>query len=521
MWQGKRTAVRQRKSAPAPHLPAMEPNFDQKAVDDLKAALKGDVVLVDDANYHLARQGFVVNYQAFPQIIVYCEVASDVAAALQFARCWKLSPVCRSGGHSAAGYAVNNDIIIDLSRMNFVVVDPERKRATVGAGATFGLVNATLDAYGLHVPGGGCDDVAIAGYTQGGGFGFTSMLYGMNCDCIDEALVMLADCSMVVASERCNRDLFWAIRGGTGNNFGVLLQATYQLVETGPLWGFGFNWPMGRQGENADVVGAALETLQNHFTGSDAPPGLGHQSSMNFLNEDPYLYVRGICAGSPEEGKEVIAPLFKTNGNFDLKKVGTYSELNDYLNSNPNVPNITTHTRTQANSRYTERRLSGDEWAKIVKLFVRSPNQANFICLEGYGGAIRAFRPNETAFVHRLARFDVYSWIFWLDEEEERASLAFLEEFRRLMTPLSNGHAYQNYPNRENHDYRRMYWGENFPGLLAVKRKYDRDTLFAFGQTVSPPPAGSRSFPAAPADGTAPDIGKPIEVLAPAPQQPQ
>ena len=72
-------------------------------------------------------------------------------------------PVCRSGGHSAAGYAVNNDIIIDLSRMNFVVVDPERKRATVGAGATFRLVNATLDAYGLHVPGGGCDDVAIAG----------------------------------------------------------------------------------------------------------------------------------------------------------------------------------------------------------------------------------------------------------------------------------------------------------------------------------------------------------------------
>lgn len=216
---------------------------------------------------------------------------------------------------------------------------------------------------------------------------------------------------------------------------------------------------------------------------------------------------------------EVIAPLFKTNGNFDIEKVGTYSELNDYLNSNPNVPNITTHTRTQADLRYTERRLSRDECAGIVKLFVRSPNQANFICLEGYGGAIRAFRPNETAFVHRLARFDVYSWIFWLDEEEERASLAFLAEFRRLMSPLSNGHAYQNYPNRENDDYRWMYWGDNFPRLLEVKQKYDRGALFAFGQTVSPPPVGSQSFPAAPADGTAPDIGKSIEVLRAAPQQ--
>jgi FAD/FMN-containing dehydrogenase len=489
MWQGKRRLARGGVPAPPADLPAMEANFPSCAVDQLRGQLQGSVVLAGDANYHLARQGFVVNYQAFPQIIVYCEVASDAAAALQFARHWKLSPVCRSGGHNAAGYAVNNEIIIDLSQMSYVVVDTERKRATVGAGTTFGRLNATLDTFRLHVPGGGCDDVAIAGYMQGGGFGFTSQLYGMNCDCVVAALVMLADGSIVVASEECNHDLFWAIRGGTGNNFGVLLEVTYQLIDTGPLWGFGINWKFGRRGEQVEQVAAALEALQNGFTGAEAPCGLGHQSSLNVNGGETYLYVRGIYAGAPEAGKELIAPLLKTEGaDFDIDKVGAYAGLNNYLNSNPDVPQIAPHTRTEADSRYIERKLSRSEWAKIVELFLRSPNQANFVCLEGYGGAICAVDPGATAFLHRRARFDVYSWIFWQNEEEEAASLAFLEEFRRVVTPLSNWHAYQNYPNRRNHDYRQMYWGENYSRLVAIKQKYDPDNLFRFGQTVSPPP---------------------------------
>jgi len=513
MWQGKRTLGRGRVAVPPTDLPSMEANFPSTAVEALRGELQGSIVLAGDDNYHLTRQGFVVNYQAFPQIIVYCQVARDVAMALAFARRWKLSPVCRSGGHNAAGYAVNDEMVIDLSPMSYVVVDSKHKLATVGAGTTFGRLNATLETFGLHLPGGGCDDVAIAGYMQGGGFGFTSQLYGMNCDCVREALVMLADGSLVVASEACNRDLFWAIRGGTGNNFGVLIEVTYQLVDTGPLWGFGVNWTIGRRGETAGQVAAAIESLQNGFTGAAAPPGLGHQSSLNFNDGEPYLYVRGIYAGTPEDGKRLIQPLLQTEGaDFDIDRIGTYNELNDYLNSNPDVPQISPHTRTEADSRYTERELSRFEWLKLIELFVRSPNQANFICLEGYGGAIRAVDPAATAFRHRRALFDVYSWIFWQSEEEEAASLAFLEDFRRVLTPLSNGHAYQNYPNRRNQDYRRMYWGESYPRLASVKQKYDRDNLFRFGQTVSPAP-GLQAHPSVPARDRS-DLDKPIERLA-------
>jgi FAD/FMN-containing dehydrogenase len=508
MWRGKRTSFRIRATEPPIDAPtSMEPKFTAADVCKLRKRLNGSVVLADDSDYHLARQGFVVNFQAFPQVIIYCEVFSDVSAALEFARHFGLSPVCRAGGHNTAGYSVNDELIIDVSRMSYVVVDTERKRATVGAGTRFSRLNAVLDTYGLHVPAGGCSDVAIAGYMQGGGYGFTSQIYGMNCDNVIEALVMLADGSIVNATEQRDTDLFWAIRGGTGNNFGVLLQVTYQLHDPGPLWGFGVSWPLGTNGENADLAAAALETLQNGFTGAATPRGLGHQSGLNFAGDKPGFYLRGIFAGTPEDGKRKIAPLLSLSGDFDIDKVGHYAELADELESTPALQ-IATHTRTVADSRFIERELSRDEWAGFVRFFVSSPNAGNFIHLESFGGAIRSVDPTATAFRHRLARFNIFTWVFWQTEAEQKASLAFLADFRRELAPLSNGHACQNYPNRDSHNYQWMYWGENYPRLVAIKQQYDPERLFRFGQTVSFPP-GSEDHAPVPADARA-DIGKPM-----------
>jgi hypothetical protein len=328
----------------------------------------------------------------------------------------------------------------------------------------------------------------------------------MNCDNVIEALVMLADGSIVCASERCNADLFWALRGGTGNNFGVLLQATYQLHYPGPLWGFGVSWPLGPNGENADRAVAAFETLQNGVTGDATPKGVGHQSGLNFAGEVPGLFIRGIVAGTPEDGKRTIAALLRLGGDFDIDKVARYAELSDSLESTPALQ-IATHTRTVAHSRFIERKLSGDEWAEFVRFFVRSPNSGNFSHLESYGGTIRSIDPAATAFCHRRARSNVFTWMFWQTEAEEQATLAFLQEFRRVLAPLSNGHACQNYPNRDSFDYRWMYWGENYPRLAAIKQKYDADCLFRFGQTVSAPAdSGEQSLVPA---GTR-DIDKPI-----------
>ena len=215
----------------------------------------------------------------------------------QFARRWKLSPVCRSGGHSAAGYSVNNEIVIDVSRLNYVVVSPKNRRAIVGAGTTAGSLNAALDTWAAS-PGRGCDDVGIAGYMLGGGYGFTSQIYGMNCDSVIEAVVMLWDGSIVVASEHCN-----AIFSGRCAVVLGTISVSYSRSHTncgipGRMWGFGIKWHIGQTDGDARRVAAALVILQDQYTGVATPDGLGHQSTFNFIGDERYLVLRGILGAA-------------------------------------------------------------------------------------------------------------------------------------------------------------------------------------------------------------------------------
>src|ERR1700728_1004397 len=220
--------------------------------------LVGDTTLPQAPNYPGARATFMNAFQHFPQIIVYCVGFSDVVASIRFAQEVGLKPVCRSGGHSTAGYSVNDHMVIDVSGINYVRVDPDARIAWVGAGANFAQINAQLELYGLHMPGGGCETVGVAGYMQGGGYGFTSLMFGMNCDQVLGFQMALADGRIVKANAKENANLFWAVRGGTGNNFGVLLEVEYRLPPLGPLWAFGFKWPI----ETAEQAAAASVAMQ-------------------------------------------------------------------------------------------------------------------------------------------------------------------------------------------------------------------------------------------------------------------
>jgi FAD/FMN-containing dehydrogenase len=486
MWESKRVQARRRRAASfTAVVPGIEWKFPAAAAKELQEKVIGKVVLPSDNDYHLVRQAFVANFQGYPQIIVSCEVFNDVAWALDFAWRYGLSPVCRSGGHSAAGHSVNDEMVIDLSRLEYVVVDPVKQLAVVGAGTTIGQLDAALDGYQLHVPGGACDDVAVAGFMQGGGFGYTSQIYGMNCDNVVEVLVMLADGSIVAASAQSNPDLFWALRGGTGNNFGVVLQITYRLHRPGPLWGFGIIWKLD---DCAADLPKALEVLQHEYTGPNTPKGMSHQSTFNFVGKDRYFMLRGMYQGRPADGKKALRALLKTKGaKLDVDHTDHYKDLQVHLNTSPEAPVFAPHSRTVADSRYIARPVSRDEWQGIVELFHTSPNRTNFIGLEAYGGPMIRPEPHDTAFRHRDASFDAYIWVLWQNAEQRENSLKFLGAFRDTLSACSNGHAYQNYPNRDNKHYRWMYWGDNFYGLLKVKDKYDPDRLFCFGHCISPP----------------------------------
>jgi FAD/FMN-containing dehydrogenase len=480
VWKSKRRIAKELQAYGLSGRPGSERlKFTMADVSDLKLRLHGSVVLWNDVAYDHARQAYDAVYQEFPQLIVYCEVFADVRACLDFARNHGLWAVCRSGGHSTAGFSINSEMIVDLSRLNYVVVDPSAKRAIVGGGSNFGHINATLDTYGLHLTGGACEDVCVGGYTQGGGYGFTARKYGMNCDSLLEALVMLSDGKLVVASATKNADLFWAIRGGTGNNFGVLLQATFQLYEPGELWGFGIRWPI-------ECAAQVLVALQSGYMRESTLNDLGYLAFVAYSNDVAILRVSGIFSGSRDAGFKALAPLRALpGGEFDFDKVDSYLQLNRNVLDESHFPPVPDLSREGKDCAIIDRRLELEEWSTILEAFQRTPNQGSMMLIEPYGGAINEVPSTNTAFVHRNAYMNIALDVFFLDAHEQADAMAFMDRFMTTLDRFSSGFKYQNYPRPDNENYRWNYWGESFGTLLAIKNKYDPSNFFRYPQSIS------------------------------------
>ena len=466
--------------------------FNDEQLNGLRSRVVGRIVLPQDSSYTSDRAAFMSAFQHFPQIICYCAGASDVVACLRFAKDVGLHVACRSGGHSTAGYSVNDEMVVDLSALSYVRVDPAGRTAAVGAGTNFALLNAELDRCDLHIPGGGCETVCVAGYMQGGGYGFTSLLFGMNCDQVIDVQVALANGQVVHANRKEHEDLFWAVRGGTGNNFGVLLEIDYRLHALGPLWGFGFKWRLTTASE-ARAATHALATWQAHFTGSSAPPNLGHQAMLVYTKDAgdkdlaPYFVVRGMFNGFEADCRAALEPLLAlphAERRRDIWRQGKYRELNEYLLHFPTeMPgNVPASARSLAKSHIVDRHLTTAQWAPVVDLYRALANSDSFIGLEAYGGAINAVAQDATAYWHRRSMLDVDLFAFWMYESDRGGAESFLKDFDRVLLPLSSGHSYQNYPNRDQLDFGRRYFGGNLERLVEVKRRYDPDDLFSFPQ---------------------------------------
>jgi FAD/FMN-containing dehydrogenase len=455
--------------------------FSADELRQFQGKLHGQVVLPSDTSYHASRQLTNFAFQSFPLLIVYCELIQDVWECLAFARQHRLWVTTRSGGHSTAGYSVNDGMVIDTSRMNDIHVDAPARTVTVGPGTAFGTLNAKLAGYRLHMSTGGCGDVCVAGYMQGGGYGFTSRLFGIQCDQVLQMLVMLADGRVVRASADTNADLFWAMRGGTGNNFGVLLEVTYQLHDMPPLWGCVLRWPL-------DKAPEALALWQKDFMKSGAPDEFGYMAALANTGPDltPELRMCVLWWGPEAEGRRQIKPLLASGASIVKQKVGSYNDLNEWLLENiPPCPDL---AREDKQSTLIGRKLSLADWRRICRRFAESPNPWTAVVIEPYGGAINRQPRDHNAFVHRDADCDLFVDVFWMDPEQERQAREYLDDFMQLLDPLGNGESYQNYPRASQADWRQRYFGEQFPRLLAIKRKFDPDNFFRYGQSISPEP---------------------------------
>jgi FAD/FMN-containing dehydrogenase len=450
--------------------------------------LTGHLVLPGIPGYDIARHGDgLCPYSESPQILVYCQSSGDVRLSLGLAQRHQWWVTCRSGGHSTAGFSVNNGMVLDVTGLNEVTVDPVNKQARVGSGVRFEQLNATLDTYGLHVPGGACVDVGTAGYMQGGGWGYTAREFGMNCDNVLSAKVMLADGSIVVANADRNPDLYWAIRGGTGGNFGVLLETTYRLSDLRDVWGFSLRWPI-------DQAGAPLVEMQNAYTKSGAPARLGYMMGFAVVGGQPVAAMTGMYLGTRDDGLSALSSLLATgNPSLTLDESGSYAHIDatalDFLPIESSPPPGRIFEAKDCG--YVDAPLGQSDWQSVASYFATTPNPFNMVVIEPYGGAINTYPVEASAFIHRNSYLDLYIDTFWQERPDftnEATARAWLAGYSQLMRPYWNGHKYQNYPQRGFADFRWAYWGDAFNSLLFVKQKYDPQNFFHYEQSIAPYP---------------------------------
>lgn len=443
--------------------------------DTLREAMQGDVIESHDDRYERARRLVNPRFDPRPRAIAYCTGEADVRAALQLAHREALPLAVRSGGHCTAGLSAGPDLLLDTRRMDRIERDGDTVR--VGPGVSFGQLNPVLDQWGLHVPGGTCDDVCVAGFMQGGGYGLTSRPFGLNCDHVLEATVMLADGRIARCDEVRNADLLWALRGGRGGNFGVLLEVRYRLHRLREVWAFSRVWRL-------QDAPAALDVLQRDYTVGGTAPRLGCVAIICRQGGTPVLQVRGMVVGDEREGHDALRALESTRtlSDHELRwdTFGPYCEMNPKIHHYPRaIPESPSGAAMDKACGYLEAPLSGQRWDEIIARYLDAPEPNSMILIEFYGGAINAVPPHATAFLHRNVRMNFVTDVFWTDARGKAAATAWLDTFMAWMEPVMNGHCYPNYPRPGLADFRRRYWGEHLSTLAAIKRKYDPDQVFA------------------------------------------
>jgi FAD binding domain/Berberine and berberine like len=443
----------------------------------LRARLTGELLLPPDDGYDRARAPFNQLLAARrPAAIARCMRPSDVQACIEVARNHKVPMAARGGGHSYAGYSTpEQGLVVDLASMAGIEVRPDGT-ATVGAGARLIDVYTALAGHGRALPAGSCPTVGIAGLTLGGGLGVLNRLHGLTCDRLRSAQVVLADGITVTASDGEDADLFWALRGGGGGNFGIVTAFTFDTVPAADVTVFSLRFPAGSApgvlgGWQEWSPGTPDELWSSCVVPAGAPPGcrvggcfVGAPGRLNGLLDD---LVRGAGARPSArfvQGMDHLSAMRYFAGCSGRGDAGCRT-------SDP-VPFI-------GSSRIAARPI-GDPAAVVATVRGRRGIDLLF---DSLGGAVGRVPVDATAFCHRdaLACVQVYANAAGDPVRARREATEVQAELGRL---VGSG-AYINYLDPEQADWATASYGPNLPRLRELGRRYDPDRVFGFPQSVT------------------------------------
>jgi len=451
-------------------------------VGHLREQVRGRVITADDEGYDEARAVHNGMFDKRPLAVLCAEQVADVIAGVNFARDNGLDLSIRDGGHSAPGFGTNDHgLVIDMTPMRTVRVDPGSKTAHAGAGATWGDFNHATHAFGLATTGGIISTTGITGLTLGGGIGYLARGYGLSIDNLVSADVVTADGKFVTASEHQNEDLFWGLRGG-GGNFGVVTSLEYRLHEVDQV----FAGPIFYNLEDAEslfrmfdeFIRGAPEQFGGFPAFQIAPP-------LPFIPENRHGDTLALAvvhwAGPLDQAEKVLKPFMDVapivaNGTGPLP----YPALNGAFDG-LYPKGIRAYWKGAFVNELPEAAI-----AAHVEHGSQVPEVSATMHMYPINGACHRVGPNDTAFAYREATYGMVFLAAWNDPAKDAERIQWVRDYYQAMAPYSEPGGYINFMQDDDYGKIEVNYRQNYDRLVQVKRKYDPTNLFHINQNITP-----------------------------------
>jgi FAD/FMN-containing dehydrogenase len=471
-------------------LDGSQEHVSDDAVDELRTKLRGQLVLSDDLEARIEpRELWNAMHVDRPAITVRCAGTADVMDAVDFARDRGLLVAVRGGGHSVAGLStVRDGMLVDLSAMRGVEVDPERRLARVQGGAVLGDVDRETQAFGLATPLGRVSETGVGGLTLGGGYGHLGTKYGLSCDNVVEAQVVCADGQVRTVSADSHPDLYWAIRGG-GGNFGIVTSFTFRLHSVGPIVAFaGVFYPLEDlpdvERRWRDYVTAAPDEVTAFIVTLTFPAA---PEMPEVIHDRPVAIVGAVHCGEPDAGMQVLQPLRELGTPlFDMSQPMPYTVVQSAFD--PFFPRQA--LRGYWKSEYLDE-LTDDAIDAIASKALDRPAPLTLVNTFHLGGAVHAVAAEDTAFAERSAPFMVSIDTNWSDPAQDAAAIAWGRAAWEEITKYGNGNVFLNFTGLADEPRRAHVnnaFGRNLRRLGQIKATYDPDNLFQVNNNIIPTP---------------------------------
>lgn len=446
------------------------------AASEFAKMFSGQLLRQSDPGYDEARRlhNGLVNKR--PLLIARCRGVADIVDAVKLAREHKIEVAVRGGGHNVAGRAtIDGGLMIDLSLMKGIHVDPKAHTVRAQGGVTWAEFNRETQLHGLATTGGVISTTGIAGLTLGGGYGYLMGTYGMAVDNLLSVEIVTADGRLLRASKDENPDLFWGVRGG-GGNFGVVVSLEYRLHRVGPMIAGGFV---------AHPIDKARDVLRFYRdVTTSVPDELTVLAGLLYALDEPRPKLAGIVvghSGALGEGEAAVQRVKKFGSPaVDLMGPISYCQQNELFN--PWYPRgIFYYWKSSYLAELSDQAID-----TMIDSFARCPSPLSQVFLEHYHGAATRVAVDATAFPHRQQGYNLLVLSQWTEQSDNDRNVSWTRETYAAMEPFRAGGRYVNYMDHDEADAVAAAYGPNYRRLRELKAKYDPDNFFHMNQNIHP-----------------------------------